>query len=339
MQRIVAVDSGGEAGCCHGREPTEQVMRCALGSPGAGSRMKAHATVYAAAVLALLGCGPRCEGGREASGKYCCWPGQQWSEERDACVGPPKCPAGLQTRAGGCMGPTPTCPEDMVGVGAASFYAGTSEPNKGVPVYLTKVGAFCIDRTEVTVAAYKQCVDAGKCTAPMYEVPGEPQIQAVCNGLREDRMNYPTNCINWPQADAYCRWATKTLPTEEQWLLAAGRMDGRKFVWGDAPPNAKTANLRGADGEVDAPLYRENDGWEMTAPVGSFPADTGPFGTVDMGGNVREWSSTGTDDGMRMTMGGEHTARSLADLRERIAASPRRDVSLAGFRCARGSTP
>jgi formylglycine-generating enzyme required for sulfatase activity len=112
---------------------------------------------WALSAALLAACGPKCTDGREASGGYCCWPGQRWSDEREACVGTPRCPSGTKPRAGGCMGPVPVCPAGMVGIGAASFHMGTNRSgddwNGSRPVRLVKVNAFCMDRTEVTVAA------------------------------------------------------------------------------------------------------------------------------------------------------------------------------------------
>jgi formylglycine-generating enzyme required for sulfatase activity len=228
----------------------------------------------------------------------------------------------------------------MLGIGATSFHLGSnrSPEVRGAPrVHEAKLGAFCIDRTEVTVAAYKRCVDAGKCAAPYSGDPDDLSwVDEACNQLLPERLGHPVNCVDWKQAQAYCRWAGKRLPTQEEWELAAGRLDGRKFAWGNAPPGPDKANLRGGDGDPERPLYAAKDGWRWTAPVGSFPADTSPFGLVDMGGNVSEWTSTVDADWKWVFVsGGDFDV--VMELRERVLIAPHDSAPMSGIRCTKGS--
>lgn len=100
--------------------------------------------------------------------------------------------------------------------------------------------------------------------------------------------HYPIIHVNWYEAQAFCRWAGRRLPTEAEWEVAAsaeptpdGRgLTGRKrtFPWGDEPPSPRRANLDGyAGGCVD---------------VGALPDGDSPFGCRQMVGNVWEWTST-----------------------------------------------
>jgi formylglycine-generating enzyme required for sulfatase activity len=154
-----------------------------------------------------------------------------------------------------------------------------------------------------------------------------------------DRMQHPVNCIDWKQASAYCEFAGGRLPTEEEWLLAAGRADGRRYPWGDAAPSAGIANLHGTDGDHDRPLYPEQDGWEFTAPVGSFPKDKSPFGLLDMGGNIREWTSTRSQETM-LVLGAGYSSRVAykGHLRFRPSAFPSLEGPWLGARCVRPSS-
>jgi iron(II)-dependent oxidoreductase len=87
----------------------------------------------------------------------------------------------------------------------------------------------------------------------------------------------PVLHVNWYEAQAYCRWAGRRLPTEAEWEAAAGGPE-RRFPWGDGPPSPERANLDGlALGCVD---------------VAACPSGDSPHGCRQMIGNVWEW----TDD-------------------------------------------
>lgn len=184
------------------------------------------------------------------------------------------------------------------------------------PVRTVKLRAFCIDKTEVTVAQYRKCVTearAGTACPPApttvsgtaYDTEAQKPWAALCNGDRKDRDDHPINCVEWTTADTYCRWAGKALPTEAQWEYAARGPESRPFPWGEQAPTTeavKAKKLLNACGKECRPLaarlltprlirsmYDVDDGAEGTAPVGSYPDGQSPFGALDMAGNVLEW--------------------------------------------------
>ena len=168
-----------------------------------------------------------------------------------------------------------TCPTGMVFIAGTSFLMGDSD---GLlfdsPAHRVTLSSYCIDRTEVTVSAYRACTDSG-CTTP--ELGFECALYG--NWTRTDHENHPINCVYWTQARAYCRSGGGDLPTEAQWEYAARGNDGRRYPWGSAVPSNE-----GCWG------HSPGDG-ELTCPVGSFPAGASPFGLLDMAGNVSEWTA------------------------------------------------
>ena len=150
----------------------------------------------------------------------------------------------------------------------------------------SNVSAFCLDRTEVTVAAYSAC---GACSAPN-------NSPSTCNFGNAGRQNHPVNCLDWNQAVAYCASVGKRLPTEAEWEWAArGGADANKYPWGPTDPAAADA---------PAKLCWSETGQTTTCPVGAYsPAGDTAFGARDMGGNVWEMVD-GTFMGKKSYRGG-----------------------------------
>jgi len=103
------------------------------------------------------------------------------------------------------------------------------------------------------------------------------------------RARHPVVHIAYEDAAAYAKWTGKELPSESEWEFAArGGLDGTDYVWGNefTPEGKHMANTW----QGDFPFHNDaTDGFEGTAPVGSFPANG--YGLYDMAGNVWEWTT------------------------------------------------
>ncbi len=185
-------------------------------------------------------------------------------------------------------------------IDGATFKMGSDKGRKDEqPIHDEKVATFCIDRTEVTVAAYSACVEARACgRAPTTTTNSAVSSFAdqFCNG-DSTREDHPINCVDASHATAYCSWAKKRLPTEAEWELAARSGTGRTYPWGEDAPRLGLLNACGAEckalQQVSAStLYPDDDGFPSTAPVGSFPSGATKEGVLDLAGNVWEWTAT-----------------------------------------------
>ena len=246
----------------------------------------------------------------------------------------------------------------MISIAGGTFAMGTDEADASAsekPPHEVTVRAFQIDKTEVTVQAYAACVKANRCSEPLSFVGERNNFRIFCNWKHaEDRSAHPVNCVALDQAIAYCLFAGKRLPTEEEWEYAArGGAEERMYPWGNEPPDQTRVNACGAecpDG-VQAkgfpgwpPLYPTSDGFAETAPVGSFPKGASKDGALDMAGNVWEWTASEfkpygvqKTDGKVVLRGGSFGGADARTLRttNRFRLPPSSQSEFLGFRCAR----
>lgn len=160
-------------------------------------------------------------------------------------------------------------------VPAGEFLMGSNQGDDDEkPEHTVKLDAFWIDQTEVTEIQYWLCVADNICQVPegvAYEnvVPSEkPMVFVTC-----------------ADAEKYCEWTGRRLPTEAEWEKAARGIDGRTFPWGEEF-DCNKASINFFTENIDTTGCI---GSGSTLPVGSFPEGVSPYLAMDMTGNVAEW--------------------------------------------------
>jgi len=88
--------------------------------------------------------------------------------------------------------------------------------------------------------------------------------------------SFPVTWVSQEDAEAFCSWRGKRLPTEEEWEKAARGEAGGRFPWGDVPPTGETANFS----------------TDTLEPVGNRPIDCSPYGIYDLAGNASELTAS-----------------------------------------------
>ena len=158
----------------------------------------------------------------------------------------------------------------MVLVAGATFLQGRddADPSEG-PAHKVALGGFYIDKHEVTVRQFNLFQkEAGKRTERARYLSRDPALLAV-----DAEDDYPVVQITAREANDYCQWSHKHLPTEAQWEAAARTPDGRLFPWGPDP----SKQLKPRD-------------TKQVFPVMTTPEDLSPYGAFDLAGNVSEWT-------------------------------------------------
>lgn len=184
-------------------------------------------------------------------------------------------PAATATRAptSGVAAPGPV--GEMVAIPAGAFTMGSNDAKEDQrPSRKVDLPAYQIDKYPVTNALFDLFVKTtGYRTAS--ETKGESQSWRTYFSAGKEQ--HPVVKVNWADAQAFCQWAGKRLPTEAEWEKAARGVEGRIYPWGNdydpAKFNGRASGIRG------------------TTAVGSYPAGASPFGVFDMAGNVWQWTA------------------------------------------------
>jgi formylglycine-generating enzyme required for sulfatase activity len=217
---------------------------------------------------------------------------------------------------------------EMVLVPAGEFVMGSNDDDERPP-HRVHLDAYYIDRYETTNALYRTFVSATGRQAP-----------SSWNDPTFNGDTQPVVGASWHDADAYCRWVGKRLPTEAEWEKAARGTDGRKYPWGDPWEASRTNSDESKLGS--------------TSRVGSYPTGLSPYDVHDMAGNVWEWVSDwysydyysrspgrnpkGPSSGTARVLRGGSWLSEAVRLRAayRYSYSPGYRFEDVGFRCAKG---
>lgn len=161
----------------------------------------------------------------------------------------------------------------MVEIPAGEFTMGSDVGDDDEkPAHTVTLEAFEMDMFEVTNADFAKFVEETD-----YQTDVEKAGEAGWRAYAEGKDNHPVIKVTWNDADAYCQWAGKRLPTEAEWEKAAKGEEGFLYPWGN-------------EWDPDKANVKES-GFRGTVAVGSFAEGASPYGVFDMAGNVWEWTA------------------------------------------------
>jgi formylglycine-generating enzyme required for sulfatase activity len=220
----------------------------------------------------------------------------------------------------------------MVLVPAGEFMMGSNDYDDEKPIHRVSLDDYYIDKYEVTTTRYAAFLQATSRAAPFRW----NEVSLVGDGQR------PVIGVDWNDADAYCRYHGKRLPTEAEWEKAARGTDGRTYPWGNEEPTSRHANFN---------KCCDWKGYATLTAVTEHDAGKSPYGAYDMAGNVWEWvadwfgyyehspdrNPTGPSSGSSKVLrgGSWHDVALLVRTAFRLFNHPTARYGPIGFRCAK----
>jgi serine/threonine-protein kinase len=241
--------------------------------------------------------------------------------------------------------PHPTAPhvvvpfqDGMLELPGGRFTMGSGDPHASPnerPPHAVTVQPFRIDKLEVSVGAYRACVDKHACARPQ-------RTSASCTYDLGD-PELPVSCVRWLDADTYCRSIGRRLPRETEWEFAARGTATMRYPWGHATNCAMAATLYNE-------ITSRSCSGKAPAKVGTHPHGASVFGVLDLTGNVEEWTAdfyTESPAGASPRAGASHVLRgggwlstpfasrlTVRNWGSSVEAGPN-----VGFRCAKDIRP
>ena len=183
---------------------------------------------------------------------------------------------------------------ELVNIPAGEFLMGDDQDDRAKPQHELFLTDYQIGKYPVTNAEFKEFVKAGGYTQKRWWTKAGWIAKERDDWIRPrdwddahfNKPNHPVVSVSWYECLAYCRWRSIVtgkpyrLPSEAEWEKAARSTDGRQYPWGK---EFEAGRLNSGEGEQTV---------RATTPVGIYPTGKGPYGCLDMAGNVYEWTST-----------------------------------------------
>jgi formylglycine-generating enzyme required for sulfatase activity len=237
---------------------------------------------------------------------------------------------------------------EMAPIPAGEFWMGSDDATDEKPRHRVYLDAYHIDKYEVTNVQFKALIAARGYERQALWSPDGWRRRSSNNitqpsywtDAKWNEPKQPVVGVAWYEAEAFCRFGGKRLPTEAEWEKAARGTDGRRYPWGE---QWDTSRANSYESKLDE-----------TAAVGSYRGGVSPHGAHDMTGNAGEWvadwydaryyqqsperNPTGPASGQSRVLRGGSWYGFPIDLRTvyRVNGTPDLRNALNGFRCARG---